>query len=160
MPNSQPVNHLGEVIDISVSNGFRKAQAVLLDRAYMLVEHYKNYVGDDIKNDNGDVLTVDGEYAIIFGYFKERIGKFLSERELNTFQIVLESTPTRPGIIRKQDPTIFLVKQMDNVFSFSDDNGARVSGAAGNYLVAVPSRNNYRIFSEQFFKMNFKLLGE
>lgn len=161
MANQPPTNDLGEVIEISVANGFSKARAVLLDRPYMIVEHYKNYIGSDkIKNDAGEELDVDGEYAIIFGNFIDRVGKFLSEAELKTFQIVLESIPTRPGIIRKQDPTVFLVKQMGTAFGFIDGNGGRNAGSPGDFLVAVPSRHDYRIFSEPFFKLNFKLLGE
>lgn len=155
----EPRTQKEEIIEISVNNGFKKARAMLLVRPYMLCENYKKYISD-ILHVNGEEVKVENQFAIIFGDYKNREGKFLTEEQLATYFVQIPNKENVPGILQKQDSTNYLVKEIGEPFYFITDDNQKIEGSKYDYLVAVPSTKNYRIFSKQMFMMNFKFIGE
>ena len=148
----------GELISISVENGFKKAKMMRIERPYLYTEDYVTHFNDKIFDSiTGEEKSVLGSYVIIFGNYKERVGKLISKQEFEKYSIHLPSQNTRPGIAYTEDQRIYLIKQMDQEFSFEKDDKILV-GKKSDFLVAIPETEEYWIFEYNQFKMNFKLM--
>lgn len=149
----------GEIIVISEAEGFKKAKMVLIERPYLYTEDYVTHFGDKIINSvSNEEQSVYGSYAIVFGDYRGRVGKLVSQEELAGYKIHLMALSTRPGILHYQNEKLYLIKQMDKEFFFIDESGKTNVGQSGHYLVAIPEEEDFRIFDQMMFKLNFKIM--
>lgn len=154
-----PKYSTGEPIVISETEGFKKAKMVLIERPYLYTEDYVTHFGDKIIDSvSNEEKSVYGSYAIVFGDYKGRIGKLVSQQELAEYKIHLMALTTRPGILQYQNQKIYLVKQMDKEFFFIHEDGKTSVGQPGHYLVVGTEENDFRIFDQTMFRLNFKIM--
>ncbi len=154
-----PISEDGNQIEVSTEHGFSYVEYRDRNEVYMLGEHYKNFIGNSMKNEIGNIVFVENEYAIVFLNFANRIGKFLTEEEFtNDYEIRLASEPDRPGFVKSKIMPKVLARQMYVKFAIVNEENEGVSGNPGDYLIVNMLNDDYKICPPHMFFQKFKIV--
>jgi len=158
MPKPLPKDSKGNVIQINVQNGFKKVKARPAERMFMLKEQYEAKYGPTVSSHEKQDQSIEGAYAIMFDSFQNKIGYPVNEESFSKYNVRVKSSAELPGLAVKDDPVTYLGKQMKEEFTAVIWNGETLPGKPGDYLVANPAKEDYRVINNLIFQKTYEFM--